>query len=617
MNGPQLNLARKWRSKSFDQVVGQLLPIRMLKNSLYLESFFPVYLFSGTRGCGKTTMARVFATAINCEKLSDFQKNPKNNPVPCLTCNSCTAMLAGHHPDFIEIDAASHTGVDNVRNIIDAASLMPIMGRKKIYLIDEAHMLSKAAFNAFLKILEEPPASVLFILATTDAQKIIETVKSRCFQLFFSPVDAQPLLDHLVAICEKENIHHDREGLKLIVDSTEGSVRDAINLLEQVRFSSNSVTKSAVLLSLGHLDDARLLALFNTLIFHSPADVLRYVEKNKLSLYSAEFLWYKLSDMIRATIWIKHGVQSQHFTEYSTQLSAIAGACSFERLNGILDMFYSNEAVFKKTTAQHALLEMIFLKISQKNRADDNSGASSIPQQVGASDTETVVDVCDDDELEDDEGDEEESDEDVDATHTSLNTLWLKFLRQVPSLQDALLNSLFSQAVCQSYDANTLELHVIFSKELAFFKDWLADSNAKWQPLLDGSFGKKVTLKAQFTGADAQKAVRAAEPKAVARVSEAVSKDMSIPAASNAVAPQKPMAQQARPAMSNNNAAQGYKKQDNKYGSFRKSSFARSEPLNPRIDVSDKSIWKKANLVLHYFPGIIREIKENVHEQKA
>jgi DNA polymerase-3 subunit gamma/tau len=367
-HGPHLNLARKWRSRSFDQVVGQLLPVRMLKNSLYLGNLFPAYLFSGQRGCGKTTMARVFAAALNCEKLPYFQKNPKNNPMPCLACNSCAAMLDGHHPDFIEIDAASHTGVDNIRTIIDAASLMPLMGRKKIYLIDEAHMLSKAAFNAFLKILEEPPASVLFILATTDAQKIIETVKSRCFQLFFTPVDAQPLLDHLVAICEKENIHYDREGLKLIVDSTEGSVRDAINLLEQVRFSSNSVSKPAVSLALGQLDDEHLLALFHTLIFKEPADVLRYVEKNKLSLYSAESIWHTLSTMVRATIWIKNGVQSPYFTHYTAQLSEIASGCSVERLNSILDLFYCNEAVFKKTTMQHMLLEMIFLKISETNR---------------------------------------------------------------------------------------------------------------------------------------------------------------------------------------------------------------------------------------------------------
>src|SRR5271156_392412 len=148
MSTVTLNLARKWRSKSFDRIVGQDLLIRMLKNSLFLGQYFPVYLFAGQRGCGKTTTARVFAAAVNCERLSDFKKQPKEFSVPCLTCTSCVAMAAGKHPDFIEIDAASHTGVDNIRQIIDAASLLPLMGQKKIYLIDEAHMLSKAAFNA-------------------------------------------------------------------------------------------------------------------------------------------------------------------------------------------------------------------------------------------------------------------------------------------------------------------------------------------------------------------------------------------------------------------------------------------------------------------------------------
>ena len=131
MSNANLNLARKWRSKTFDQIIGQELPIRMLKNSLYLESFFPVYLFSGQRGCGKTTMARIFAAAVNCEQLPEFQKNPKSHSVPCLKCFSCQSMMAGKHPDFIEIDAASHTGVDNVRQIIDAASLLPVHGQKK------------------------------------------------------------------------------------------------------------------------------------------------------------------------------------------------------------------------------------------------------------------------------------------------------------------------------------------------------------------------------------------------------------------------------------------------------------------------------------------------------
>ena len=168
-----LNLTRLWRSRRFEEIIGQPLIVRMLKNSLYRDLFFPVYLFAGSKGCGKTSTARVFAAGVNCAQLPYFQKNPENQ-VPCLACQSCLAFTAGEHPDFIEIDGASHTSVDNVRSIIEASAFLPVLGRKKIYLIDEAHMLSKAACNAFLKILEEPPHSVMFILATTDAHKIID-----------------------------------------------------------------------------------------------------------------------------------------------------------------------------------------------------------------------------------------------------------------------------------------------------------------------------------------------------------------------------------------------------------------------------------------------------------
>jgi len=172
-----LNLARKWRPKTFDDIVGQEISVRMLKNGLYLKKFFPVYLFAGQRGCGKTSTARVFASAINCQNLENFQNNPTSNKLPCLECESCKSMLQANHPDFIEIDAASHTGVENVRQILESCTYKPIFGQKKIYLIDEAHMLSKAAFNAFLKVLEEPPSSALFILATTEIHTLKEKNK--------------------------------------------------------------------------------------------------------------------------------------------------------------------------------------------------------------------------------------------------------------------------------------------------------------------------------------------------------------------------------------------------------------------------------------------------------
>lgn len=253
MNKIQLNLARKWRAQGFDQIIGQDLSVKMLKNSLYRGYLFPVYLFWGQRGTGKTSMARVFAAAINCQGLPQFQKEPKNYTVPCMNCPSCLAMKEGKHPDFIEIDAASHTGVDNVRQIIDSAALMPISGQKKIYLIDEAHMLSKAAFNALLKILEEPPVSALFILATTDPQKIIETVRSRCFQICFKQVASPVLVQHLNTICAQESLYADPQALSLIAQESEGSVRDAINMLEQVRFAQGRITCDTVLKVLGIL----------------------------------------------------------------------------------------------------------------------------------------------------------------------------------------------------------------------------------------------------------------------------------------------------------------------------------------------------------------------------
>ena len=293
MGRTNLNLARKWRSRNFDQIVGQELSVRMLKNSLYLDHYFPVYLFSGQRGCGKTTTARVFAAAVNCERLADFQRQPKVSAVPCLTCSSCETMLAGKHPDFIEMDAASHTGVDNVRKIVDSSQFLPLIGRKKIYLIDEAHMLSKAAFNAFLKILEEPPSSVIFILATTDPQKIIDTVKSRCFQLFFRPIAHDPLLAHLKKVCDAEQIAYEDCALQLVIKEAEGSVRDALNMIEQVRFAQGRVTKKSVQQVLGHVDDERMIQLIAVLLQKKPKDVLTFLQQQKFTYGSAEFIWNK------------------------------------------------------------------------------------------------------------------------------------------------------------------------------------------------------------------------------------------------------------------------------------------------------------------------------------
>jgi len=589
-----LNLARKWRSKSFDQIVGQALPVRMLKNSLYLESYFPVYLFSGQRGCGKTTMARVFACAINCDQLPMFQKNPKATTVPCLECASCLAMQTGRHPDFIEIDAASYTGVDNVRHIIDVASLLPVLGRKKIYLIDEAHMLSKAAFNAFLKILEEPPASVVFILATTDAQKIIDTVKSRCFQLFFTPIDELNLANHLATICDAENIAYEPSGLQLIVKATQGSARDAINLLEQVRFSTSSVTKSAVRNMLGHFDDEQTISLFKLLLSKDTNSLLKFISTHKVTHYAPEFIWQKLVELTRAALWIKHGVEPNIFIDHIDTLKKIVTQSSIGQLHELLDIFYSNESVFLKTTAQHGLLETILLKICQKN-GSDNSG-SSCPPGNATPHQQTENELCADQIDEDQEVTQEyeQQDEQLDDT-----ALWRNFLRDVQTLNDPLLNSVFSQGTSIQFDAVSKKVDVAFSKDLVLFQEWIDNAAPLWKPLLYKSFGEHIVFNAHFTVEQKKKIVEPRQPELTAQAS-AIKTTITSPTS--------PVPQQK----AGHNAERSFNKP---FAPYTPKKFAtHKESMHPRIDVSDVTIWKKANMLLGHFPGTIREIRESTHE---
>lgn len=574
MNIEQLNLARKWRSKNFEQIIGQDLSVRILKNSLYLDQYFPVYLFAGQRGCGKTSMARVFAAAVNCQKLSDFQKNPKVNSVPCLECYSCQALAAGRHPDFIEIDAASNTGVDNVRQIIDACALLPIMGRKKIYLIDEAHMLSKAAFNAFLKLMEEPPASVLFILATTDTQKIIETVRSRCFQLFFKPVQESILTNHLAAVCLAEEISCDEQALSLIVKETEGSVRDAINLLERVRFASNKVTKQVVQQVLGHIDDERLLSCFEIIIHKGPASLFVYLQEQEMEKYSAEYIWLKLTEITRAAVWIKYGMSPQYFTEYTAQIQFLTRSCSFKKVTDILETFYRNEPLFTKTNAQYPFLEMILLQLCQKNENNSNSGTPSLATSSLASPEENVAFVdgqVEDQEEDSQEEEEPESDEDDGGAMQP-------FIQQLELLGEPLLLSIFKQAKMKPENETKGLFQILLPKELSFFQDVLTETHAVWHPLLCSALGKKVTIEFIFEeSSNAPARQKVVHP---------------------AVVIEKKKAFEAKPAWTPNK-------------NFVKPTYP-VKKKEPSIDVSDIAKWPLANLLLQQFPGTITDIRQTI-----
>ena len=234
-------LARTYRSKTFDEVVGQETVATTLKNAITSGRVHHGYLFTGTRGVGKTSMARILAKALNC--LAHEQATP----TPCGECDSCIAVAEGEDIDVVEIDAASNTGVDNIRELRSNATLRPARARFKIYIIDEVHMLSTGAFNALLKTLEEPPPHVKFILATTEAQKVPATIQSRCQRFEFRAIDTSAIAKHLGKIAESEKIQTDEGVLRRIARLANGSMRDALSLLDMlIAYDPQHLTREVV-----------------------------------------------------------------------------------------------------------------------------------------------------------------------------------------------------------------------------------------------------------------------------------------------------------------------------------------------------------------------------------
>lgn len=266
-------LARKYRPQGFDDVLGQPAAAVTLKNALAANKLAHAYLFTGPRGVGKTTMARILAKGLNCAKGL--------TPEPCGECDSCHEIAASSCLDVLEMDAASHTGVDNVREvIIDTVALAPSRDRYKVFIIDEAHMLSTAAFNALLKTLEEPPAHVVFMLATTESAKIPATIVSRCQRFKFRPVDVETSARHLADLAKKEKIAIEPPALDLIARSADGSLRDAISLLDQCRsFSDAKITEEMIREMFGMVPQDMLLGLAGVLLARDAPGLARCLQK--------------------------------------------------------------------------------------------------------------------------------------------------------------------------------------------------------------------------------------------------------------------------------------------------------------------------------------------------
>jgi DNA polymerase-3 subunit gamma/tau len=265
-------LARKWRPRNFEEVVGQQHVLRPLINALTHDRLHHAYLFTGTRGVGKTTLARIFAKSLNCETGVTAK--------PCGVCSACTEIDSGRFVDLIEVDAASRTGVDDTRDLLDNVQYAPTRGRYKVYLIDEVHMFSKSSFNALLKTLEEPPPHVKFLLATTDPQKLPVTILSRCLQFNLKRLQRDEIQGQLAHILQAEGVAADDSALELVARAAEGSMRDGLSLLDQaISFGAGEVREATIREMLGVIERRHVIELLGLLAQNDGAGLLARSEE--------------------------------------------------------------------------------------------------------------------------------------------------------------------------------------------------------------------------------------------------------------------------------------------------------------------------------------------------
>ncbi len=345
-------LARKYRPHTFAEMVGQIHTVKTLINALDANSLHHGFLFTGTRGVGKTTIARIFAKSINCEAGVSSQ--------PCGQCATCVEIDKGQSVDLIELDAASHTGVDNMRDILENAQYMPTKNRYKIYLIDEVHMLSKSSFNALLKTLEEPPEHIKFLLATTDPQKLPVTVLSRCLQFTLQKLTHEEILGQLKFIMEAEGLKYEDLALSQIADFGNGSMRDALSLLDQsISYGDGAVMVEDIkaMLGLVHHDDILKLA---TYLFNQDAEAV--IDFVKDLSHKGEDLTHALKDLTS----LFHQISIAQIidnTKISDEIKALASQISNQDLQLFYHMAINGSKDMPLAPSEQIGFEMILLRM--------------------------------------------------------------------------------------------------------------------------------------------------------------------------------------------------------------------------------------------------------------
>ncbi|VEG92007.1 DNA polymerase III subunit gamma/tau [Legionella spiritensis] len=318
-----LALARKWRPRTFSQLVGQEHVSQALINSLNQQRLHHAYLFTGTRGVGKTSIARLMAKSLNCEQGVSAE--------PCLQCEACVAVEQGRFMDLIEVDAASKTRVEDTRDMLDNVPYAPTRGRYKIYLIDEVHMLSQHSFNALLKTLEEPPDHVKFLLATTDPQKLPVTILSRCLQFNLKHISTETIAAQLQHITDEEKQPCEAQALALLAKAAQGSMRDALSLLDQViACAGDLLTEQQVKTILGYTRQDYALPILRALIAHDPSELIRLSRNIAEEGGHFDYVINSLLESLHQITLCQNLPEEHPLLEYSAELKALAGQFSQE-----------------------------------------------------------------------------------------------------------------------------------------------------------------------------------------------------------------------------------------------------------------------------------------------
>lgn len=515
-------IARKFRPQVFGSLVGQNHVTQTLQNALKNNRLPHALLFTGPRGTGKTSSARILAKALRCPNVQDF--------IPCGNCESCIEIAESRSVNVIEIDGASNNGVDAIRELRDSVSYMPTSGKYKIYIIDEVHMLSTSAFNALLKTLEEPPAHVVFILATTEAPKIPQTILSRCQRFDFRRISTRQIVEHLKIICTTEKVDFEEEALWSIARQGDGSMRDSMTLLDQViSFANGKLTALGVADILGLTDRSLLLASLQSLVSHDTLAMIEILKKLSSSGTYPELFSRELLESIRTLTLVKiAGAKLEILDRPDSEIATMVEMSTHvteDSLQFLFDMALKTAADVSKSPDPQIVLEMGLLRMVQAPNLVDLqkilSGEMSLPTAATAVKTHGPHSVVEVKKTDFHSTNTPPMSKSAPATKTFLRAKtptdkWLLFVNSIRS-RDPMFAAKVENFLFVSEEAHLIKLSI--SAKHMFLADTLKEpeSRQKLQTFLDSLWGEGYTFQVIATqkAEAAESAHKMAEKKAV------------------------------------------------------------------------------------------------------